>query len=321
MLADGDVIRAPANALTYGVSDALDTFDAETRGAFTPLVTELGSGMLTNGVRLNEAIDLGAEAIGPFQRIVEGIFARPGALERLVPSLAATTTVFDVNRRELASLPRAISRGFGPLADERRAIQDTLDMAPRTLTATRAGLTDGEALLDSVDRLALALNRTLPRAPRALRDTTELLRDSQRPLVTARSLLNQIPPSVPATLGVTKRLSPLLPHAGRTLRPLPGMLTEVARHGCEVKNLAVVFRSMTGFGGQGQGPNGPPGEFRLLPVIPAGGEAVGIGGASAAPLRRDGYSPLCKHVNVPYDIIPGPAQLPPKRDVSRKAAR
>jgi hypothetical protein len=307
-LRDGTVIHAPADALTYGVPDALDTFDRQTRGALGSLISQAGSGLLTNGQPLNDAIRLGAEQIGPFQTLVGDIFARPGALARLVPSLDATTSALAGNRGQLSALPGAIGRGLSPLATERRGLQGTLAEAPSALSTAKAGLGAGGSLLAALSGLSQRLDETLPGAPSALQETTRLLIDSRRPLVIARGLVAQIPSAVPSVLRITHRLSPLLPHASAVLRPLIPMLGAVALHGCDVTNFAAGFRSMTGIGGACSGPIGSGGEFRLELVVPAGAEALGIPGASAAPLVREGYSPPCKYTNISYGTFPGLAQ-------------
>jgi hypothetical protein len=89
------------------------------------------------------------------------------------------------------------------------------------------------------------------------------------------------------------------------------MLDEVARHGCDITNFAAGFRSMTGIGGEGSGPNGSAGEFRLQLVFPAGSEATGVDGPSGAPLRREGYPEPCKYTNVTYETFPGLSQHAP----------
>jgi ABC-type transporter Mla subunit MlaD len=310
MLGEGDVIRASQNALTYGVPDALNTFDQQTRGALGKLVNGAGSGLLTNGAPLNAAIAQGARQIGPFQGIVSDIFARPGALERLVPSLDATTSALSDSRRDLSLLPGSLGRALAPLATEREALQNTIALAPGTLIAVRSGTAQGTHLVAALDGLVKNVNRALPGAPSALRETTRLLRGARQPLVDARQVVARVPGAVPAVLGITKRLRPLLPHAQKTLEPLIPMLDEVARHGCDVTNFAAGFRSMTGIGGSASGPNGPGGEFRLLVVLPAGSEALGIQGVSVAPLPREGYSPPCKYTNKTYATFPALTQLP-----------
>jgi len=321
MLDDGDRLVASDTALTYGVPDALDTFDRETRGALRPLITQAGTGLLTNGAPLNEAIARGSEEIVPFQQLVDDIFARPGALERLVPSLGATFKPLRENRAALSRLPAAIGAGFRPLATETDGMRDTLEIAPSALRAADTGLAKGARLVGELDTLTRRLRTTLPGAPAALRATTRLLRRSQKPLVAARGVLDEVPPVVPAALRLTRNLAPALPFIRRTVEPLFPMLAEVTAHGCDIKNFAAGFRSMTGMGGEGEGPNGPAGEFRLLLVAPTGSDALGIDAPVPAPLRREGYPAPCKHAHVTYETFPGLYQLPPSTRQARRKSR
>src|SRR5207253_997437 len=55
VLASGSTIRAPGSSITIGLPEALDTFDAQTRGALGSTLGELGTGLLGHGTQLNDA--------------------------------------------------------------------------------------------------------------------------------------------------------------------------------------------------------------------------------------------------------------------------
>ena len=94
-------------------------------------------------------------------------------------------------------------------------------------------------------------------------------------------------------------LSPLQ----RGLTDLIPMLGQIAPYGCNIENFGAVFRSVTGFGGTGTGPNGPAMEFRLTAVPPGGLQGL-VGAIDSSGLTsRDGYPPPCRYLSGPYPTI------------------
>src|SRR5205807_7400526 len=146
MLRSGSMIAAPATALTFGVTDALNTFDEQTRGALGTTVRELGAGMLGRGRALNEAIRLSAGDIVPFQRLAETILSHPGAAQRLLPAMDQMTTALANARQGIAGTFGPAATALAPFVDHRSAVQATLDQAPSALSATNFGLTQGQSL-------------------------------------------------------------------------------------------------------------------------------------------------------------------------------
>jgi virulence factor Mce-like protein len=286
-LAAGSTIAAPNAALTYGVPEALDTFDTQTRGALGTMVRELGAGMLGRGTQLNAAIRNSAPQFVPFQQLAEAILANPGAAQRLLPSLDQLTTA-------LASSRVAVAGTFGPAA--------TALAAPGALIAAKAGLGQGESLLDAASALADAARVTLPDAPSGLQQATALLAETHPDLQRANSLLQAARPAAPAALRLTASLQPLLAPLLQGLQNLIPMENQIAPYGCNIENMGAVFRSMTGFGGTGTGPHGPAMEFRLT-VVPPGGLNF-FGAKDTTPLtKRDGYPAPCKYLASTYPTL------------------
>jgi phospholipid/cholesterol/gamma-HCH transport system substrate-binding protein len=301
-LASGSTIAAPTAALTYGVPEALDTFDTETRGALGTMVRELGAGMLGRGTQLNAAIRNSAPQMVPFQQLAEAILANPGAAQRLLPSLDQMTTALANSRVAIASTFGPAATALAPFVDRRGSVQSTLDAAPGALTAANAGLGQGESLLDAASALADAARVTLPDAPSGLQQATALLADTHPDLQRANSLLQAAQPAVPAALRVTASLKPLLAPLLKGLQNLIPMVNQIAPYGCNIENMGAVFRSMTGFGGTGTGPHGPAMEFRLT-VVPPGGLNF-FGAKDTTPLtKRDGYPPPCKYLASTYPSV------------------
>jgi virulence factor Mce-like protein len=302
-LAEGSTITAAKDALTASVPDALDVFDAQTRGQLGVAISGLGRGLLGNGEPLNDAIRVASDATLPFSDILDSISAN--APERLIPGLDSAMVPLAGSRADLRRLLGPAAVALRPFADERDALRATLDVAPSSLSTAAAGLDHGTRLLTAADALTRAVHRTLPTAPSGLRQASALLRDARTdtgggsPLERTASLLGAAEPAVPAVLKLTDALKPLLPRADDGLGSLSPMVQHVGRYGCDVINTAVTLRSMTGFVGTGTGPNGPSSQFRLQAV--AGVEALGVKETKA---RRDAYFPPCKYLAHEFAVTP-----------------
>ena len=192
-LPEGATIRGADDALTYGVPEALDVLDSQTRDRLGTSVRELGTGMLGNGEAVNSVIHQGASQAQPLQDIIDSVLARQGATERLLPSLDSVLNPLDRAREDYAAMFLPADRTFRPFMTERAAVRATLSGAPAALTSARSGLTTGRQLLGATRVLAVNAARTLPKAPAGLRATTALLRESPRALRGARPLLADIP--------------------------------------------------------------------------------------------------------------------------------
>jgi virulence factor Mce-like protein len=299
-LPEGATIRGGENSITLGVPEALDTFDAETRGALGDVLGELGRGLTGLGGRLNDTIRVNAPRQRDFQALIDEILARPGAARRLLPGLRAGLQPLDAARDDLARSFDPAARALAPFVAERTALQNTLELAPSTLAAADRGLTNGRRLLQSARAVATAASRTLPPAPAGLAEAARLLEESDTPLRRTAALLRTAGPAIPAALRITDAARPLLRPLHEALSDLAPMLTRIGRHGCDIINTGTVFRSMTGFGGTGEGPNGPAMQFRLQ-AIPSP-ETIGAPDNSGL-VQRDGYPAPCKYVATEYPQV------------------
>jgi len=298
---DGATIRGGPTAFTFGLPEALDTFDEQTRGRLGDVIDNLGAGMLGNGDGVNGLLHAGGQEAGPFADTAREILdRRPGALRRLVPSLTSATTPLNENRTGLSALMGVAADALDPLVSERQATRATLAAAPPALAAARAGLLDGRRLIRSIDAVAAQANRTLPYAPRGLSGLAALLGDARQPLRRAEPLLEDLRPLVPSVLRITRALSPVLSPARGLLGDLEPMLIETGRYKCDLTDFAVVMRSMTGYGIPARrGPNGPAGDFRLQLTEWPSVSTVGLKDATGL-YRREGYQPPCKYLSKPY---------------------
>lgn len=313
-LPDGATITGDETTLSSSVPDALDVFDRDTRGALGTTVREVGTGLAGNGEGLNDGIRLASDATIPFSGIMDGILRREGAAQRLVPALDSMMVPLDAEKETLGDLFEPGDRALRPFSTQRTALRETLDEAPTALASATTSFVSGQRLLRATGDLARSAHRTLPVAPAGLRETTKLLRDAREgetsTLDRASALLRTARPAVPAALRITRSLRPTLPLLDDALGSLGPIVSYVGRYGCNLKNSAVMLRSMTGFVGAGSGPNGPPSHFRLQAV--AGPESLGIKDPVST---RDIYHEPCRYIGGEYPVTPGTnlGSLLPKR--------
>ncbi|MCW3014778.1 MAG: Mammalian cell entry related domain protein [Solirubrobacterales bacterium] len=304
-LAEGDTIAAPSKAMMFGVSEALDTFDAPTRTATGVAVRELGDAVLGRGADLNQLIGDVPPAADDLHRLTDAVLTPPGALRRLIPSLRQAVEPLDRNRRNLADILDPAATSLQPFVDRAASVRSTLERAPAALESTSTGLNAGVELLSATRTLLAQANRTLPRAPLGLHRTATLLRESHGTLDRTTRLLDAAGPAVPAALRFTSALNPLLPRLTTTFSSLTPVLRELADHECDITNFGAVFRSMTGYGGYGSGPLGPPGEFRLQVEGSLPTEYLGIKDTTGL-VKREAYSPPCSYLSGPYPTTDDP---------------
>jgi virulence factor Mce-like protein len=302
LLGNGATISARADALSSGVSDALDTFDAQTRQRLGDAVDGLGEGVLGHGTQLNDALAVLAPAIPQFSAIMQAVTARPGSAERLLPSLDRLVTPLDQSRAQLAALLRPAQRAIAPFADQRVALRAALAQAPPALASAQNGLHHGDRLLASARRLSGAVKTTFPSIAPGLRAATRLLRDAPAPLTRARALLDAAVPAVPAALKLTRSLDPVLPRLSGGLTDAIPVLDYIAPRACDVENFGVTMRSMTGFGGTGAstGPIGPLMQFRAQAIIAS--ETLAPLGTVIKPIH-EAYTTPCKYLTKPYPFV------------------
>lgn len=302
VLADGGRIAPARQSLTFAVPETLDTFDAQTRGRLGDTLNGLGVGLAGQGEGLNTTLHRVAQEVAPARMTIHRLLEPSVALSSLMPSLRSGVAPLDANRVNLTSMFGQTSRALAPFVDRRAAVRASLGAAPGTLDAANGGLERGRRLLGAARALATSLSLTLPSAPRGLRTATALLRESHTPLDRANGLLLEAEPTVPRLLQVTSALRPVLKPLFDATDDLTPMVTTLGRYGCDIVNTGTTFRSMTGFGGTGEGPNGPLMGFRLQAIAPALEEATGIRTTPNTLTVRDGYPAPCKYAPSVYPL-------------------
>lgn len=311
-LPDGGTIKGDRDSYTFGVPETLDTFDAETRGALGRLTRDLEAGVVGRGDGLNDGLRVAARPMEDVPKLVESVLERRGAAQRLLPALDGAARALEAQAGPLADMFEPATRTVRPFAQRRAGVRAALDVAPEALARANAGLVSGRRLVVATRALSDAARRTLPPAPRGLRAATRLLRDSHEPLEKVDVLLRAARPAIPATLRLTAAVSPVLKPLDEVLSTLTPMAERIGPHKCDIVNFGTVFRSVTGFGGTGEGPNGAAMEFRLQPVGPLPTEAAGIADSTGL-ISRAGYSRPCQFLSKPYLAVN-------PRTVGRRAA-
>jgi phospholipid/cholesterol/gamma-HCH transport system substrate-binding protein len=304
-LGEDATVHATKDSLSYGVADALDTFDDKTRDGMQRTVGGLGGGVLGRGWELNTTVRLIPQAADRFISLTAPLIAEPGQLRELLPSLRSASGAVDGARNDLVAALRPVQAGLDPFVRSEEDLHDVLDSAPQTLLTARTGLDAGRKLLKGARDLSYAAGRTLPKAPSALNATTALLRASPTPLARTRELLKAADPAIPAVLKITRHLSPNLRPLSQALTDLDEPVSILARHRCDVANMTSNWRSVLNQAtvGTGTAGVGPLTTFRLDVI--AGVESIGGGslGGQSKPIYmdRDTYPAPCKYSPQTYD--------------------
>lgn len=276
LAADGATLRGGPDALTFGVPEVLDTFDAETRGGLKDTVGGLGAGLAGRGNELNDALRVLPEGEHDARRLIRTILARGDAARTLLPSLDGAAAALDASRWDLTATLRPADRVARAFADERAAVRETLAALPPTLDTALPALRDARGLLGAVDRLARSVDRTLPPAPAALRATSALLREAGKPLRRTTVLLARAQAAIPPTLRLTDAARPLLAPLDDALGNLGTIVRTVGPYGCDLVNLGDNWHSALGYGKEEGFDFGPVNNFRVTAI--SGPDAVtGLG--------------------------------------------
>ncbi len=304
MLSERDTVSGGADALTYGVPDALNTFDLKTRRRLVNTVDNLGAGVLGRGKGLNQAFGRLPGVASGLETTADAFLEREGAAERLTPSLGATASALDNARNGTEGFEPA-AQALQPFVDKSQAFDRTLTAAPPTLDAARTGLDAGHQLLSSARVLASAVETTLPPAPGALRATTGLLRDHDRGLDRAADLLDDVRPVVPDVLRVLNAASPVLKPAQEALDVALQPIRTLGSRACDVHSFGQAWHSLLGYGIRGEGgqgadlPNGKIGPLMVLRITPVVSldSVQGIASDPESLRHAEPYSPACKYAN------------------------
>jgi phospholipid/cholesterol/gamma-HCH transport system substrate-binding protein len=300
-LPPGGTIGAAANPITLSVSDALGTFDSQTRGGMRRSISGLGEGLLGRGTGLNEALSVTPRTQRDLIQLSDRILADPAAVQRLLPSLDSGSTALSSASGDLTASLQPTSQALAPIVDRRAAVQTALDQAPPTLASATPALNQGVSLLGAIRTLATSLRLTLPPAPRGLWVANLLLRESPAPLARTARLLASARSAVPATLRITAALRPLLGPVRRALQSALAPVTVLGQHGCDIQQWGVNWRSVLNQGAPGGSLIGPLTGLRVTVI--SGTEALaGINSGLPRASDRDHYPAPCNYPPHSYGL-------------------
>lgn len=304
MLPDGGTLSGGTASFTSGIPETLNLFDARTRTAMEHMTDGLGTGLLGRGQQLGDALRVGPASGANFDHGVDAVLARPGAAAAFLPAVAAGVHALSTARDDIAGTFGPAARTAQPFAAERRAVGDALAMGPSTEAAVGQGLgRPGRRLLGSVRRLSGASTTLLATAPAAFGSATRLLRESPRPLIRTRLVLDRVPHAVPATLGILAGLRPDIAPLRQAFTSLVDPVTELSLHGCDIQMWASALHSLVSWGSMPGGHFGPNVGFPLTVMLGSQqADNVIADGLPRFP-TSDYYPKPCEYA--PGAVIPG----------------
>ncbi len=226
----------------------LQALDPARRAKLQTTVKGLGEGFLSRGQEFNDYLAKAPEFYAGLSQASAEILERKGAATQFTAGSESLAAAYDPIRDELAAGFAPEAQALDAFADSRPALTATLEEAPPTLEALRAGLTTATPMLNETARLARATTTITRIAPAALRETSVLLRKGGPALESSDPLLERTAGAVPNTLAFLDDLDPLIDPATRALKNnVPGF-DSLGRHSCDVLNFGRNWRSTLGFG-------------------------------------------------------------------------
>ncbi|MEV4418938.1 MlaD family protein [Patulibacter sp. NPDC049589] len=247
-LKDGDLIPSSQTSASTELDTTFNTFDSKRRAKAQELANGLGTGVLGRGEDIQKLLDDGPQGLRALKEIAAPINARRDAVRGFVRGADGAATAADPVRE-------TIRRGFGDGAKALQAFADagddlgsSLNEAPSSLAAARAGLADAEPFLREIRALSRTAVPALEPAPAGLRATSRLIRESPAGLQSARTTLAKAQAAVDPVLGLLGETDPVLPSFRSGLASSLPLVDRVGAHGCDVALFAKNWSSMLGQG-------------------------------------------------------------------------
>lgn len=247
-LADGQLLPTSQTSASTELDTTLSTFDAERRAKAQELADGFGTGVLGRGEDIQNLLDDGPQGLRSLKAIAEPINDRTGAVRGFVRGADGASLAADPVRE-------TIRRGFGDGADALQALADSgdglrgsLNEAPSSLAAARAGLRDAEPFLREIRALSRISLPALRPAPAGLRSTSLLIRQSPAGLRSARTTLDEADDAVDPVLALLREVRPVIPSIRSGLATSLPVVDELGAHGCDIALFAKNWSSMLGFG-------------------------------------------------------------------------
>ena len=252
--ATGTTLHSGATLPVSQTSSAVDTqtllstFDAPTRTNLTNTLVGLGQGFLGRGTGINEALPVAAPELQNYDLVAKSILSIPGAAANFAPSADSLAAAYDPVRQPLAQGFQPEHQVLQDFADERAAIEQTLEVAPGSLSALRSGLAQAQPLLDQLAGFARATTQFTAPAPTALPATVRLLQQGIPSLQRTAPLLQSLGAAVAPTDSLLAAVDPVINPTIRALSNQIQGLSNLATHGCDVLQETSTWRSAMSWG-------------------------------------------------------------------------
>lgn len=212
--------RFPAGDFAVPVEfDALlRTFDARTRAGLSDMLQQAGAAVDRSTRSLRGVLDVAPPALEQASAVVRTLQDQRAALRTIVRSGSQVLAAVNASTPDVRALLTGTAATFDAVADEARALQDGLSIAPGVFANVRDTLRRADPTLEAVGRLAdrLAPGVTQVRRTAApLRDTLRTVRSVGPDARDTLATLRRASPELRALLAKTRTLSPTLGRIGR----------------------------------------------------------------------------------------------------------
>jgi ABC-type transporter Mla subunit MlaD len=292
-LPNGALIPASQTSASLPLDDAGGILDHRRRAKLRTLLVELGDGTAGRGEDLNTAVGKGDAFFAGLASALAPVNHRPGATAGFVAGLEGLSAAAAPVRRTIAEGFRPEAQALRPVAAHAGDVHATLERAPGALDAARTQLPPTRALLVQTAAFARAATPTLRLAPRALKPVSALLREARPSLRDAEATLHLAGRVVDPTLDLLRVMRPVLPSADTTLADSLPLVSELARHSCDITMFGRNWADATAHGDAG-------GQFlRLAFVRPGPEQLAGLGKADKSMIHQNSYPAPCRSTTEP----------------------
>jgi phospholipid/cholesterol/gamma-HCH transport system substrate-binding protein len=248
VLADHAVIPTSHTSTAVDTQMLLSGFNGPTRTNLTKSLIGLGQGVIGRGTGINEALPVATPELRNLEAASKAILAVPGAASDFAPAADSLASAYDPVRTQLAQGFAPQSEVLQDLGDSTTALRRTLDVAPASLTALKAGLAQADPLLAQTTGLARAAIALTRPAPAALTAATRLMRTGVPSLQRSLPLLASVDRAVSPTLGLLDTAYPVLSPTDTVLEEQLKPLTNLVSHDCDFLNETENWRSAMSWG-------------------------------------------------------------------------
>lgn len=290
-LGEGDRIPARQTRATRALDEVLGTFDPETRVRSQQFLRELGTGLAGRGEDLNEAIGAAPVTLRATDDVLGAVGDRTDAAGNLVRGGAVAATSAEPVREDIRLGFAPGAKALRPFSDRGRALQDTLDEAPSTLSTLSARLPAVSRFVNELEGLADKARPALQAGPRAFTQTSALLREARPGLVDANTTLRRANAAVIPTLVLLDTIRPVLPQLEGTLDNAKPVVERLGAYGCDFIQWGRRWTSALTYG------NSLGGYLRFNVLTPTPESVTGLEGPLAsvggATFNRSSYPDPC----------------------------